>query len=123
MALEVLAGSDHRTAVERAAAFLRRAQNHDGSFGTPGNPHETALALGGLLSAGGLEEEVARAARWLVSAQADDGAWPYLGPVWAYVWRDDPAIVLTAIDTESVVTTALALEALTRAEARLGGPR
>ena len=53
MALRLLAGRPaHERAVARALAFLETDENADGSWGSPGSPCETALALSSLARGG-----------------------------------------------------------------------
>jgi squalene-hopene/tetraprenyl-beta-curcumene cyclase len=63
------------SAVDRAKAWLVRAQNGDGGFGAaPGldsTIEETALALEGLAAAGGSGVAITRACRWLADRSAE----------------------------------------------------
>ncbi len=101
--------------VSRSAGleYLRKTQNADGSWGEPGNAYETALALSGLASSGTVERGIAAGARFLMECQLSDGSWPCDRVVWQYCLDD--TVVWFAYDTNRVVTTALALSALTQA--------
>ena len=79
-----------------ALSWLRSVQNDDGGFGgasgAPSSAEETGLALRALAAFGGnLDEEAcARAARWLIERQREDGSWDpapvgfYFAVLWYY---------------------------------------
>ncbi|GMV83047.1 MAG: hypothetical protein AMXMBFR7_42310 [Planctomycetota bacterium] len=81
---------------DRALAWLRSIQHEDGAFGgtsdAPGSAEETGLALRALAAHqnGRADPACARAARWLIEHQREDGSWEpspigfYFAVLWYY---------------------------------------
>jgi energy-coupling factor transport system substrate-specific component len=67
------------SALGKSAAWLRKAQNKDGGWGSvssaPSEPDSTGAVLQALAVAPGGDEQIARGARWLAKAQRGDGGW------------------------------------------------
>jgi energy-coupling factor transport system substrate-specific component len=94
--LSALAGTGHRTTIDRAVHFLRRQQNRDGGFGdaqgAASNAQSTAFAICGLIAAGVNPHDLHRRASpspvaYLESLTQPDGAVYYSRgdaqtPVW-----------------------------------------
>ncbi|VVC76864.1 Squalene--hopene cyclase [Aquicella siphonis] len=107
------ASKRYPSAVSRALDFIAAAQNKDGSWGSPGNAYETALALNSMLVCGYANSTtLMRGIRYLISSQNQYGAWSTDHPIWMYAGHDSPLLIWVAYDHEDVVTTALALQAL-----------
>jgi hypothetical protein len=95
---------------KRALRFLMDSQNPDGSWGNPGNPYETALALKALGSRTGMRETAAPGLAFLVGTQRADGSWCYEDDVWEF--QAGKADVWRSRDTNRVITTSLCVDAL-----------
>lgn len=93
----------------RTVSFLVESQNSDGSWGNPGNPYETALALKVCSSRPDSPDAVGCGLAYLAETQQEDGSWRFDGDVWEFhaskedVWRSQ--------DTYGVITTSLCLDA------------
>jgi len=98
--------------MDRATDFLVRTQNADGSWGSPGNAHETALALNALACAGTIGAACEKGIAFLLNHQSEDGSWACDRVIWEFYRQQQPLIVWRALDTHRVVTTSLCLKAL-----------
>ncbi len=99
--------------VDRGTHFIISSQHKEGSWGTPGNPYETALALNTLLTCSPKEKKsIKRGVSYLLLKQDKEGFWSSKEPIWFFIYKDNPMSIWSAYDSEHVVTTALALEAL-----------
>ena len=97
----------------RTVQFLLDSQNDDSSWGNPGNPYETALALKALGKRSGGAEAASRGQDYLKETQCEDGSWRYDADVWEFhankedIWRSR--------DANRVITTSLSVDALHKA--------
>lgn len=112
--LKILCDNNHyKKTVDKALRFLYHSQHADGSWGTPGNPYDTAFAIQSLLFCmSGDKVAIAKGAVYLLSTQMHDGAWASNQPIWTYTENDSPLHLWVAYDHHRVLTTALALHAL-----------
>ena len=98
---------------QRGVRFLCDSQNEDGSWGSPGDPYETALAVNGLYAAEFREAHFCQGIGYLTRTIEDVGCWASDKPIWEFpAGRDD---LWTAFDKNNVIVTALSLLALKRA--------
>jgi hypothetical protein len=113
MFLELLRGTRALPgARQRGLEFVRESRNRDGTWGAPGCPYETALALNTLQTSGEREPGAGAAVRALLGSQARDGSWSTRKVIWRF--RYSPTEDWLAYDSNRVVTTALAVQALRR---------
>jgi len=113
MALSVIHNkSEYKKSESCGINFILRTQNQDGSWGSPADSHETALALNALASCNRLGEAYQKGLLFLLNNQMKDGSWQTYGIIWEYVWRDDPKVVWKAHDSNRIITTSLAVKAL-----------
>jgi hypothetical protein len=94
----------------RAAGFLRNTQNSDGSWGDPGDPWETALALHAMASFGTDNRILTDGARYLMDSVTENGSWKSEKVIWRFYAANDD--IWEARDSNAVVTTALVISAL-----------
>jgi len=100
----------YRPHVEKTISFLHTHQNSDGSWGTPGNSYETALALKGLAAAGRFDESYKRGIDYLIERVDSEGGWSEKELViWEY--HDQNNDVWKASDTFGTLITSMALSA------------
>jgi hypothetical protein len=100
-------------AIKKGLRFITASQNHEGSWGVPGNPYDTALALNTLFACHGDDRQaIEKGMAYLLSTQHSTGDWVMQNRIWHYVQSDHPYVVLSARDTFHVLTTALALKAM-----------
>lgn len=97
---------------ERTITFLKDSQNSDGSWGDPGNPYETALALKAQGSRSGCDEVASRGLTYLGGTQRDDGSWRHDGDIWHFHAGHGDTWV--SRDTNGVITTSLCVDVLAR---------
>jgi squalene cyclase len=95
----------------KALHFLYESQNSDGSWGTPGNAYESALALDAC-GIGLSVSSLRKATTFLLESQTTDGSWYSAIPIWAFRYTEDPIVSWNAYDSNRVVTSALVLKAL-----------
>ncbi|MEA2786741.1 MAG: squalene-hopene/tetraprenyl-beta-curcumene cyclase [Candidatus Eremiobacteraeota bacterium] len=99
-------------ATARALAFVAGAQSADGSWGTAGDPYETALAVAALAGRDEHDAAMQRGVEYLLSTMAADGSWTSEACVWEFhagetdVWR--------AYDRHRAYVTARCMTALRR---------
>jgi len=94
----------------RGLRYVRETQNHDGTWGSPANSYDTAMALNALLTSGDTAPCAVRGVDALLLRQAGDGSWRSENVIWQF--RFDPSVTWRAYDDERVVATALAMRAL-----------
>jgi hypothetical protein len=108
------------SATERALSFIVASQNADGSWGAPGDPCATALAVAMLTEHQVHAAATRRGVQYLLSTMAADGSWTSAACVWEFhaneqdVWR--------AYDTHRAFVTARCMIALRRAAGPLTPP-
>ena len=99
---------------KKGIAFLQSSQKPDGSWG---GAYDTALALHALAACGVYDDAFGKGISWLALQQKPDGSWrDEEVPLWEYTYKDHPKVIWRAYDTNSVVTTALAVSALRSAQ-------
>jgi hypothetical protein len=95
---------------KRGLIFVRETQNRDGSWGSPANPYETALALIALQTSAFKMPEIAAGMEWLLQQQQADGSWNTGQIIWKY--PASPISEWVAYDRHRVLATAFCLRAL-----------
>lgn len=109
--VEFLSPLEHyRPHVDRTIQFLHAAQNADGSWGEPGCPYETALALRALAADQQFDSAYRRGVDYLVGAIAPAGSWSSNKVIWQF--HDQNEDVWTAVDESGTLVTAMALDAI-----------
>lgn len=99
--------------VSKGLQFISSSQHADGSWGTPGNTYETALALNTLMTCHAKKNPATRKGiTYLLQTQQSDGYWKNEQKIWVYTASDIPEIIWSAYDVNHVLTTALAVQAL-----------
>lgn len=118
--LEVLQRRPHLVgAVKRGLDFVKASQNSDGSWGSPGNPFETGLALVSLLAHGAAGMSLSPAVKYLQETWQPDGSWRSSEVIWRYHDREED--VWEARDAHGVLTTALVVSVFKRLFKSLAG--
>lgn len=102
----------------RGMAFIFRAQNANGSWGSPNDPYLTAMALKTLClqNSAEYESKAVDATRYLLTNQNSDGSWATDEKVW--VFHDNEGDIWQAFDVNRVISTASCIEALKAVLAR-----
>jgi hypothetical protein len=122
MTAELLAVTGRLQEVRRRAVqFVAESQHQDGSWGHPGDAYETALALSICRREEINRTQVERAVAFLLANQDSEGSWRTCRPIWAFRHKDEPVLMWEAFDTNGMVATALAVNALRRHEGSLVG--
>jgi hypothetical protein len=114
LALDLLDGDRaSAAATARARSAIAGSQNEDGSWGTDGDPHETALAVAALSGHEAHAAAMRRGVGHLLATIKEDGSWSSPASIWEFqaqrsdVWR--------ARDTHGTYVTARCMTALRRA--------
>lgn len=105
----------YASTVKRGLQFIKSSQHANGSWGSPGNAYETALATLTLLTCHtDADSNIQKGIRYLLSSQEQNGAWSTPTPIWAFVGHDDPVLIWTAYDHENTLTTAFVVYTIKR---------
>lgn len=114
MSMRVLCAEDSGSKeVSNGLQFISSSQHADGSWGTPGNAYDTALALNTLMTCRAKKNPAThKGITYLLRTQQSDGYWKSAQKIWVYTASDMPEVIWSAYDVNHVVTTALAVQAL-----------
>ncbi len=99
--------------VARGLRFITTSQNENGSWGSPGNAYDTALALNTLLTCQiKTSNSVRNGVKYLLNQQQKSGNWRTDNIIWKYLYNEKPRVLWSASDDQHVLTTTLAIKAL-----------
>lgn len=96
--------------VKKGIDFVLSSQNNNGSWGKPGNPYETALALNSLATCHHVTSKntIQKGIAYLLSTQNKGGYWEMPGAFFVFFCNN----TATYYDSQHVVATGLAVQAL-----------
>lgn len=96
--------------IKKGINYIIRNQHTDGSWG---DAYSTALALNTLFACHDTNEEnIKKGIHYLLKEQTDKGYWNTKYAIWTYIYKEYPKEIWDAYDTQHVITTSLALQAL-----------
>lgn len=96
---------------EKGLSFIYSTQNSDGSWGSPPNSYETALAVNTMLVCKKNNSVTQEGIAYLLKQQTRDGYWPSTNKaIWHYA--QGQGFIVDATDTNHTLSTALAVKAL-----------
>ena len=98
----------------RGTRFILDRQESNGSWGSPPDAYETALAANALARCGETGEPLRKATTYLADTMAADGSWQTSECIWRFHATD--ADVWEARDSHRILTSALCTLALRRAD-------
>lgn len=114
MNMGVLCAAENKySEIDKGLKFILSTQNPDGSWGEPGNPYDTALAIKTLSRCHQPENPVIqKGIAFLLQTQTKDGFWEHSQPIWKYIVTQKPFVIWSIYDNNHVLTTALVVQAL-----------
>jgi hypothetical protein len=108
------------SATERAHSFIVGSQNADGSWGTNGDPYQTALAVAALAGHQAHATAMRRGVEHLLSTMAADGSWTSGACVWEAHYNETD--IWRGYDTHRAFVSARCMIALRRAAGQVPLP-